>query len=86
MKKTKSSFTSLGMSLLEIVLGILLLIDPVGFTSGIIIAFGIVMVVVGIIKIIQYFRTDAEEAAQKGTLAIGILYASVGLFCAFHSA
>ena len=36
----KRNLGSVAMSLTEIVIGILLLVNPVGFTSGIIIAFG----------------------------------------------
>lgn len=79
------NYTSLGMCLLEIVIGILLLINPVGFTSGIIIAFGIVMMIMGVIKIIRYFKTDAVEAALGGTLTGGVLLAVAGAFCAFRS-
>ena len=48
------------MSFVEILIGILLLINPVGFTSSIIVAFGIVLTIMGIGQIIKYFRTDAE--------------------------
>ena len=63
MKKTISGNSNLFMSVVEIVIGILLLINPVGFTSGIIVAFGIVMMLMGVGQIIKYFATEAEEAA-----------------------
>ena len=85
MKKVHSGNESLMMSLVEILIGILLLINPVGFTSGIIIAFGIVLTIMGLGQIIRYFRTDAEEAANGGKLTKGILFAVLGLFCAFKS-
>ena len=85
MKKTNTGYISLGMSLIEIVIGILLLINPVGFTSGIIIVFGIVMMIMGAVKMIQYFKMDAEEAAGKGFLATGMIFVVVGAFCAFRS-
>lgn len=85
MKKVNSGNASLTMSLVEILIGILLLINPVGFTSGIIVTFGIVLTVMGFCQIIKYFRTDAEEAASGGKLTKGILFAVLGLFCAFKS-
>ena len=85
MKKVNSGNASLMMSFVEILIGILLLINPVGFTSGIIIAFGIVLTIMGIGQIIKYFRTDAEEAASGGKLTKGILFAVLGLFCTFKS-
>ena len=59
----KRNLGSVAMSLAEIVVGILLLVNPVGFTSGIIIAFGIVLMLMGISTTIKYFRTEPEEAA-----------------------
>jgi len=85
MKKIKLDTSNLLMSIIEIVIGILLLINPVGFTSGIIIALGIAMAVMGIGQIIGYFRTEAEEAAKSGKLTKGILFTVFGLFCTFRS-
>ena len=72
MKKVNSGIFGLLMSLIEIVIGILLLINPVGFTSGIIITLGVVLTIMGLGQVVQYFRTDAEEAAEGGKLTKGI--------------
>lgn len=85
MKKIKLDASSLFMSIVEIVIGVLLLINPVGFTSGIIIALGIVMAVMGVLQIISYFRSDAEKAATEGKLTKGILLTIFGIFCTFNS-
>ncbi len=85
MKKAKLGKSGLFMSLIEIVIGILLLINPVDFTSGIIMALGIVLVVMGIGQIIGYFRAEPQEAASDGKLTKGILFIAFGLFCAFKS-
>ena len=85
MKKVNSGNSSLLMSIVEILVGILLLINPVGFTSGIIVAFGIVLAIMGIGQVIGYFCADAEEAAGSGKLTKGILFTVLGLFCAFRS-
>ena len=53
----------MAMSIAELIIGILLLVNPIGFTSGIIIAFGIALMIMGIRKTIKYFRTEPEEAA-----------------------
>ncbi len=71
--------SSLFLSLLEVVVGILLLVNPVGFTSGIIMAFGAVMLIVGFFKGVEYFRTPAQEAAEASSLTIGIILVLVGL-------
>ena len=85
MRKANIGMASILMSLVEILIGILLLINPVGFTSGIINTFGIVIAIFGISEIIQYFRLDAEEAAQKDQLTKGILFTVAGLFCVFKT-
>lgn len=61
MSKIKRSTGNLLTCIFEILVGILLLIDPVGFTSGIIIVFGIVLAVIGLVSLFKYFRTDAED-------------------------
>lgn len=84
-KKVNSGNSSLLMSIVEIVIGVLLLINPVGLTSVIIIALGVAMAVMGIVQIIGYFRTDAQEASKGNKLSKGILFLVLGLFCAFKS-
>ena len=73
------------MSLVEVIIGILLLVNPIGFTSGIIIAFGILLMIMGISKTIKYFRTEPEEAAVSQILVKGLLTLLAGAFCAFNS-
>ena len=81
----KRNLGSVAMSLAEIIIGILLLVNPVAFTSGIIVAFGIVLMIMGVSKTIKYFRTEPEEAAVNQILAKGLLMLLAGAFCAFHS-
>lgn len=81
MGKTKKSMMSLIISILEVAVGILLLINPVGFTSGIIVTIGLVLSVLGVAHVIGYFRTEPEEAAKKNGLSKGILFLLSGLFC-----
>lgn len=73
------------MCLAEIVIGILLLINPIGFTSGIIIVLGLVMVIMGIGSLISYFKSDPAEAASQNGLAKGLLLTLAGCFCMFRS-
>lgn len=69
----------------EIILGILLLINPVGFTSGIIIALGVMLSIQGVISLLAYFREDPETAAESNGLAKGLLLTIFGVFCVFRS-
>ena len=81
----KRNLSSMAMSLTEVIIGILLLVNPIGFTSGIIIAFGIVLMIMGIHKTVKYFRTEPEEAAVGQILVKGLLMLLAGAFCAFNS-
>ena len=81
----KRNLSSMAMSLAEIVIGILLLVNPVGFTSGIIVTFGVVLMITGIGTTIKYFRTEPEEAAVGQVLVKGLLELLGGTFCAFNS-
>lgn len=68
-------------SIAEILVGILLLVDPIGLTIWIVRALGVVFVVAGVISVIQYFRQPAVEALLKKSLAAGILAVIFGLWC-----
>lgn len=68
----------------EIVIGALLLINPVGFTSAVLIALGVLLAVLGAIRLIGYFRTEPEIAARGGGLVTGLLFLLAGLFCIFR--
>lgn len=69
------------MCIMEIITGVLLLIDPIGFTTGIIILLGILLTAAGIKNIVRYFRTEPETARQENSLVKGLLFTSGGLFC-----
>lgn len=85
MKKTKGNLNSIILCLFEIVVGILLLINPVGFTAGIITAAGIALMVIGLISVIKYFKADAAEAATGQYLLKGLTMLLLGAFCTFKT-
>ena len=85
MKFLKNHFAGIGMFLLEILVGVLLLINPVGFTSGIIIGAGLVLILLGIVCVIKYFRAEPEEAAKSQNLMKGLIALLAGIFCALRS-
>lgn len=85
MGKVKQSLNSLLLCLFEAVIGILLLINPVDFTSGIIIAFGIVLALNGVGSIVKYFRMNAKEAMTSQILMKGLLFLLGGVFCILQS-
>ncbi len=85
MKYIKQHTGSVIMCLFEILVGVLLLIDPVTFTSSIITAFGVVLVITGIFSIIAYFRLDPVAGAASQSLLKGLIGVVAGGFCMFNS-
>ncbi len=69
----------------ELIIGILLLIDPVSFTSGIIVILGVCMIATGILFGYKYFRTSAEQAKKGNMLTYAILLAMIGVFCVLRT-
>ncbi|MGM9522376.1 MAG: HdeD family acid-resistance protein [Oscillospiraceae bacterium] len=69
----------------EAVVGVLLLIDPVGFTAGIITAFGILLIVLGAFQIIGYFRSSPDDGVKSQGMSKGLLEIFAGLFCALRA-
>lgn len=67
--------------ILEIVVGVLLLINPVAFTNGIIIGAGVLLTIAGVGTIIRYFMTDAMVAAQRQLLFKGLMAVLAGVVC-----
>lgn len=81
----KKNSVNLLIGLCELALGILLLINPTGFTTGIIIAFGAVCLIFGIVQIVFYWRKPFAEAMSRLYLMKGLVSVSVGLFCTCFS-
>ena len=83
MKKQKNTNVIL-ISLFEIAVGILLLINPIGFSKAIIVGVGIVLLAAGIFNTIKYFRTEINLAATGQYLFKGLIALSIGAFCIFN--
>lgn len=84
MKKLFQGLSDIIINLAELVVGILLLVNPTAITSGIIAAVGVVLICLGVISILKYFRTDPEDAAKQKMLAKGMIMALIGGFCALR--
>ncbi len=84
MKIFKKNQNVIIMCVIELVVGILLLIDPVKFTAGILIVIGIALMVVGSINVIRYFRSSPEEAMVGQHMAHGLISLLAGAFCTFN--
>ena len=85
MRAIQKNGGSILMCVLEILLGVLLLIDPLGFTSAISIALGAALIVAGIVFIVRYFRAGAAQGALTHGLSKGLLLLLAGLFCVLRS-
>lgn len=84
-KKEKSGLGGIVICLFEIIVGILLLIDPIGFTTGIVTVAGIVLLLGGLFFTVKYFLSDVEAASAGQYLAKGLVAVLAGAFCAFNS-
>ena len=85
MTKIKRSMGNLLVSIVELLVGVLLFINPAGVTVGVIIAAGVILILNGIYQIARCFLIEPEEAAQERNLFKGLCAILLGLFCAFDS-
>lgn len=76
----KKNLISIFICIFEMVVGVLLLVDPVMFTSGIIMGGGIVLIVLGVLFIMKYFRAEPAVAAKEQTLVKGLALILGGVF------
>lgn len=77
----KKSVADFALCLVELVAGILLLLDPIRFTSTVLIGGGVVLIALGVIEVVNYFRTDARIAAFGQMLTKGLVLLLIGVFC-----
>jgi len=85
MEKIKKHLTGILLCLFELLVGILVLVDPMGFTTVIIVAAGIGLIILGLVSVVKYGRSEPQAAAQGQYLLKGLLALTAGFFCAFQS-
>lgn len=85
MKSLKNNMNGIILCLFEIVVGILLLINPISFTTGIITVAGIVLLIIGLVSVIKYFRSEVNEASVGQFMMKGLVALLAGAFCVFRS-
>lgn len=85
MERLKKGGFGLAVCLFELIVGILLMINPVGFTSAIVAAAGMFLMLYGLLCVISYARTGAEQAAAGHELTKGLAFLLLGGVCAFRS-
>jgi uncharacterized membrane protein HdeD (DUF308 family) len=81
MKTLQKYLSGMVLSLFEIFVGVLLLIDPFAFTSGIIMVLGAILLFVGIICVFRYFRENAANAVMEQNLFKGLIALTLGGVC-----
>ncbi len=79
MKKFLKNANSGIICLIEIIVGVLLLLDPQSFISYILIIAGAFIAVTGVISLIKYFVAKPEES-EKGGLTGALVSLSIGAF------
>ncbi len=84
MKALRQNGNAIIMCIIEVVVGVLLLVNPAGLTVGIIIAAGIALMVHGLLNVTRYFRSNSEEAAVSQLLMRGLISLLAGAFCTFN--
>ena len=75
----KKISVSLMLAVCELLLGILLLVNPMGLTSFVIIALGVLLLLLGVLHLFQYIRLPREEAAKTWNLATGAGLLAIGI-------
>ena len=81
MGKKKLSLNGIVVCVFEIVVAVLLILNPTAFTNAIILGAGIVLLVIGIINVVKYFKAEPAVAAQGKSFVLGLLALIAGLFC-----
>ncbi len=71
--------------LFEAAVGIVLLVNPIGFATVFITVVGVLLAAVGLMFILQYFRSEPLEAQKSQGLLKGGCALLVGLFCALNT-
>lgn len=80
MKKTKNLGGVL-LCLVELVIGVLLLVDPHNLIATILLGLGIVLILLALSSGVRYFRTEAAVAAAGQGLMTAFLALGGGIFC-----
>ena len=85
MKAIKQFLSGIFLCLAEIVVGVLLLLDPVSLTTSFITVCGLALILWGFSEVFRYFRTEASQAAESQGLMKGLILLALGGFAALNS-
>ena len=79
MKALRNNIPIILLILFELIVGILLFVNPEGFTAAAITCFGIVLLAIGVIYLIRFLR----EKNQYPTLVLALVSLVIGFICTF---
>ena len=85
MSRLNFAFGKLILLLFEAAVGVVLLINPIGFATVFVTVVGVLLAAVGLMFILQYFRSEPTEAQKGQGLLKGCCALLVGLFCALNT-
>ena len=85
MRFIKKNGSAIAAGLVELLIGILLFVDPEGFTSGILIAVGAILLLRGVVCLIRYFRTEPVQAALEQNFSRGLIMILLGCILALRT-
>ena len=80
-EKLRSKSQWIIMGILEILTDVLLLVNPVYFTAGIVIAAGILLILGGLMNGYRYFKASPAVAEREGTLVLCLIGLALGGLC-----
>lgn len=84
MKRFMRDSKSLIYCVCEIIVGVLILIDPIAFTSAIIKLLGVVLAIIGAFDIMAYFKLSPEIGSMSMGFSKGLVFVLCGLFCVLN--
>ena len=85
MKFIRENWSSLLTVLFLVVIGVLLLVNPILFSVMILRVAGGLLAILGIYDLIKYFKANPEEAAKGSGFYSGLVMVTAGLFCLFRA-
>lgn len=83
MKLIKQFGSDAVLCIVEIIVGILLLVDAESFSTGAIIVLGVALLLLAAVQMVKYFKQDALEASHGSLLFVGLICLLAGCFCIF---
>ncbi len=83
MKFVRENWGTLATILFSVVMGILLLVNPSVFAVAMVRIAGVLLLVLGVVDIVKYFRTKPEEAAKGSAFYSGATLVFAGCFGLF---